>query len=57
MDIRVIGTADELEVADKVIMRQFEVEKKSKEYDCNRTHNSNRKRIYYNIRVKGEKRK
>lgn len=32
MDIRAIGTADELEVADKVINEQFEIENKSREY-------------------------
>ena len=44
LEIRVIGDADELRQADKVFEQVFEVEQKSKTYDCR--DETQRKRLY-----------
>lgn len=52
LEIRVIGDADELRQAEKVIEQVFEVEQKSKTYDCR--DETQRKRLYIKANIKTE---
>ena len=52
LEIRVIGDAGELRQAEKTIEQMFEVEQKSKTYDC--CDDAQRKRLYIKANIKTE---
>lgn len=51
LEIRIMGNADELRQAEKVIEQMFEVEQKSKTYDCR---DETQKRLYIKANIKTE---
>ena len=50
LEIRVIGDANELRQAKKIIEQMFDVEEKSKFYDCR--DDAQRKRLYIKANIK-----
>lgn len=50
LEIRIMGKADELRQAEKIIEQMFEVEQKSKTYDCR--DDAQRKRLYITANIK-----
>lgn len=50
LEIRIMGKADELRQAEKIIEQMFEVEQKSKTYDCR--DETQGKRLYIKVNIK-----